>query len=52
MAPETARLRIEELAADLPEASNCFQREGTRQRVAAGKASEPTPAIPKASTGD
>jgi len=52
MAPQTARLRIEELAADLPEASNRFQREGTRQRVAAGKASEPTPEIWKPPGGD
>ena len=43
--PETARLRIEELAAELPEATNRSQREGTRQRVEAGKASEPTPQI-------
>ena len=41
--PQTARLRVEELAAELPEASNRFQREGTRQRVENGKASEPTP---------
>ena len=45
LAPQTARLRIEELAADLPEATNRFQREGTRQRVESGKASEPTPQI-------
>jgi coenzyme F420 hydrogenase subunit beta len=45
LAPETARLRIEELAADLPEASNRFQREGTRERVKIGKNSEPTPRL-------
>ena len=43
LAPQTARLRIEALAADLPEAANRFQREGTRKRVESGKASEPTP---------
>jgi coenzyme F420 hydrogenase subunit beta len=45
LAPATARLRIEELAADLPEATNRWQREGTRKRVESGKASEPTPQI-------
>ena len=43
LAPQTARLRIEQLAADLPEASNRYQRDGTRQRVDNGKATEPTP---------
>ena len=43
LAPQTARLRIEELAADLPQVSTDFQRNGTRQRVESGKASEPTP---------
>ena len=52
IAPKTARLRIEELAADLPEATNRFQREGTLQRVKSGKASEPTPHIWKPSTLD
>ena len=42
--PETARLRIEELAGELPEEANTYQREGTRQRVRQGKADEPTPA--------
>ena len=37
--------RIEELARDLPDATNEFQREGTRKRVESGKASEPTPQI-------
>ncbi len=41
--PHTERLRIEELAQDLPDETNEFQREGTRQRVEIGKASEPTP---------
>jgi len=43
--PQTARLRIEELAGELPDATNRFQREGTRKRVETGKASEPTPQI-------
>ena len=43
LAPQTARLRIEELAADLPEESNRFQRDGTLRRVENGKATEPTP---------
>jgi coenzyme F420 hydrogenase subunit beta len=43
--PHTERLRIEELARDLPPSTNEFQREGTRKRVEIGKASEPTPAI-------
>ncbi len=41
--PQTARLRIEALAQDLPPATNEYQREGTRRRIEAGKASEPTP---------
>ncbi len=45
--PQTARLRIEELAAELPEESNRYQREGTRARVEAGKATLPTPKICK-----
>ena len=49
IAPQTARLRIEELAADLPEETNRFQREGTRRRVESGKANEPTPQIWKPS---
>ena len=52
IAPQTARLRIEELAADLPEATNRFQREGTLQRVESGKTSEPTPQIWKPSKLD
>jgi coenzyme F420 hydrogenase subunit beta len=52
IAPQTARLRIEELAADLPEATNRFQREGTRKRIESGKASEPTPQIWKPSIAD
>lgn len=43
--PQTERLRIQELADELPEATNRFQREGTRQRVEIGKATEPTPEI-------
>jgi coenzyme F420 hydrogenase subunit beta len=52
IAPQTARLRIEELAADLPEATNRFQLEGTLQRVESGKTSEPTPQIWKPSKLD
>ncbi|MDJ0778005.1 MAG: Coenzyme F420 hydrogenase/dehydrogenase, beta subunit C-terminal domain [Gammaproteobacteria bacterium] len=43
--PRTARLRIEELAAELPEATNRYQRDGTRRRIEAGKATLPTPAM-------
>ena len=49
MAPQTERLRIEELARELPEETNRFQRDGTRKRVEIGKASEPTPAAWKPS---
>ncbi len=41
--PHTERLRIEELARDLPAETNAFQRNGTRQRIEIGKATEPTP---------
>ncbi len=41
--PETRRLRIEELAAELPRAVNDYQRQGTRKRVREGRASEETP---------
>jgi coenzyme F420 hydrogenase subunit beta len=51
LAPQTARLRIEELAADLPGESNRFQREGTIERVRSGKASEPTPEPWKTDSG-
>jgi coenzyme F420 hydrogenase subunit beta len=44
MAPVTNRLRIEELAAELPEHVNEYQRTGTVERVKVGKATEPTPA--------
>ena len=43
--PQTARLRIEELARELPDEMNEYQREGTRKRVEIGKATEPTPEI-------
>ncbi len=43
--PQTARLRIAELADELPDATNQYQRAGTRKRVAAGKATLPTPEI-------
>lgn len=39
--PHTEGLRIEELARDLPDETNHFQREGTRKRIEAGKANEP-----------
>lgn len=41
--PRTARLRLDALMADLGEEGAAFQREGTRQRVAQGKASEAPP---------
>ena len=43
--PQTERLRIEQLALELPAATIRFQREGTRRRVETGKATEPTPEI-------
>lgn len=41
--PRTDRLRIEELAAELPLPVRDAQREGTRRRVRDGKAAEPRP---------
>jgi len=43
--PDTERLRIRELAGELPDASNNHQRNGTRKRIRDGKVSEPTPEI-------
>ena len=43
--PRTARLRIEELAKELPNERNRYQRDGTRQRIQDGKVSEPEPEI-------
>lgn len=43
--PQTARLRIEELANELPDERNQYQRNGTRQRIRDGKVSEPMPEI-------
>ncbi|MDH3537989.1 MAG: Coenzyme F420 hydrogenase/dehydrogenase, beta subunit C-terminal domain [Gammaproteobacteria bacterium] len=43
--PRTERLRIEELARDLPDETSEFQRKGTLRRIESGKASEPTPEI-------
>jgi hypothetical protein len=43
LAPQTQRLRIEELAAEMPDAVNARQRQGTIDRVNAGKADQPTP---------
>ncbi len=45
--PHTERLRIEQLAQDLPQETNAFQRNGTRQRIEIGKATEPTPEASK-----
>jgi coenzyme F420 hydrogenase subunit beta len=41
--PQTARLRIDELAANVPVDVRTNQIEGTRRRIAIGKASQPTP---------
>jgi len=41
--PQTDRLRIAELAAEQPESTIAYQRDGTRWRVENGKASEPRP---------
>ena len=41
--PKTARLRIKALAEEFPAATRNAQREGTRERIRNGKASEPTP---------
>ncbi len=41
--PETARLRINELSEELPDAMNDHQRQGTRKRIQDGKVGEPTP---------
>jgi len=43
--PETARLRIEELAEELPQTHYDHQRNGTRKRIRDGKVSLPTPEI-------
>ena len=45
--PETNRLRIAELAAELPASHSDYQRAGTRRRVQDGKVSEPAPEILK-----
>ncbi len=45
--PHTERLRIEQLAQDLPQETNASQRNGTRQRIEIGKATEPTPEASK-----
>ncbi len=41
--PETNRLRLAELAAELPVSVNRYQREGTARRLAEGKGTEPRP---------
>ncbi len=43
--PQTDRLRIEQLASELPQNMNQYQRDGTRQRIQDGKVCEPTPEI-------
>lgn len=43
LAPRTERLRIRELAGELPESFHAQQREGTRRRVRDGRTSESTP---------
>ena len=43
--PKTARLRIKELAGELPEEMNNHQRNGTRKRIQDAKVGEPTPEI-------
>jgi coenzyme F420 hydrogenase subunit beta len=45
ISPQTARLRIEELAQELPEDRNQYQRDGTRKRIRDGKVDEPTPKV-------
>ncbi|MDH3388990.1 MAG: Coenzyme F420 hydrogenase/dehydrogenase, beta subunit C-terminal domain [Gammaproteobacteria bacterium] len=45
--PRTERLRIEELARDLPDETSEFQRKGTLRRIESGKATEPRPEIRK-----
>jgi len=41
--PKTDRLRLIELANELPESTRKLQRAGTRARVRSGKATEPKP---------
>ena len=41
--PQINDLRIRELAEELPESVNDFQRQGTRKRIQDGKVKEPTP---------
>ncbi|NNC76299.1 MAG: hypothetical protein HKN93_12415 [Acidimicrobiia bacterium] len=41
--PITNRLRLEELANELPAEVVTHQHEGVRQRVSVGKATQPTP---------
>ena len=43
MIPDTRRLRLKELADELPEATNNYEREGTSQRVKVGRAKEDKP---------
>jgi hypothetical protein len=41
--PQVNGLRIKELAGELTDETNEYQREGTRRRVRDGKVGEPTP---------
>ncbi len=43
--PQTARLRIEELAGELPKAYSDIQRAGTLRRIKQGKVEQPTPEL-------
>lgn len=48
--PQTERLRIEALAAELADERNQYQRSGTRRRIREGQVDEPTPQIWKPET--
>ena len=45
LAPNAQRLRIEELAAEMPASVNERQRQGTIDRINAGKGDQPTPKL-------
>ena len=51
LAPVTHGLRIAELATELPEDTNSFQRQGTRIRIRQGKVQQPAPE-PRSPTSD
>jgi coenzyme F420 hydrogenase subunit beta len=52
LVPETARLRIDELGAGNDFAVEARERAGTRERIRAGKASEPRPRAAASESGD